>query len=255
MSSLDFYDKVVLVTGAGRSIGRTIAESFAYHGALVAANDITPVNLDVTVGNIRQQGGEVQDYVYDVAKKMPAFAMIDQIVDNWGRIDIIINGAWVAPSANLLSIDEWDWRRTIDVNLNAAFFTIQATAPVMQTQVKGGTIINVASVLRRQGNKSENAGVIAARLALCGLTQAAARELAEFNIRVNTVLHGGGDCWGTTQPDEHHETSFPEPEVTSDHSNPLTEGKTAKLVMQLCCDDAAHISGQILKGENELETP
>jgi NAD(P)-dependent dehydrogenase (short-subunit alcohol dehydrogenase family) len=255
VSGLNFNDKVVLVTGAGRSIGRTIAESFADHGAQVAANDITPVNLDITVGYIRQQGGEVQEYVYDVAKKMPTFAMINQIVDNWGRIDIIINTSWVAPSETLLSFDEWDWRRTIDVNLNAAFFTIQAAAPVMQTQVKGGTIINVAPVQRQQGNKSDSAGVIAARLALCGLTQAAARELAEYNIRVNTVLHGEGDCLRTTQQDEHHETSLPEPEVTSDDTNPFTEGKTAALVMQLCCDAAAHISGQILKGENELDIP
>jgi len=253
VSNLDFNEKVVLVTGAGRSIGRTIAEHFAKHGASVAANDITPVNLDVTVSNIRQQGGDVQDYVYDVAKKMPAIAMINQIVNNWGRIDIVINGTWVTPNAALLDMDEWDWRRTIDVNLSAAFFIMQATAPVMQTQTDGGVIINLATVQNLQRGITENAGVLATRMALSGLTQAAAQELAEFSIRVNAVLHGGDTSWWTAQGDMRPETLLPEPEVTSDDTNPLTANKTAALVLQLCSDAAAHISGQILKGENDLD--
>jgi len=252
VSTLDFNEKVVLVTGAGRPVGRTIAENFASHGASVAANDITPVNLDVTVSKIRQQGGEVRDYVNDVAKKMSVLAMIDHIVNEWGRIDIVINGAWITPRAALLVIDEWDWRRTIDVNLSAAFFTMQAAAPVMQTQTDGGVIINLATVQHHQTGKSENAGVIATRLALSGLTQAAAQELAEFNIRVNTVLHRGVNSWWTAPRDSRHEISLPDPELTSD-DYPLTEGKTATLVLQLCSDAAAHISGQILEGENELD--
>ena len=255
MSTLDFNEKVVLVTGAGRSIGRTIAEHFANHGASVAANDITPVNLDVTVSNIRQQGGEVRDYVYDVAKKMPAFAMIDQIMNEWGRIDIVINGAWITPSAALLDIDEWDWRRTIDVNLNAAFFTLQAAAPVMKTQNAGGVITNLAAVQHYQSSKSENAGVIATRLALSGLTQAAAQELAKFNIRVNAVLHRGVDSWWTTLSDGRYETLKLDSEVTPDDSHSLAEGKTAALILQLCSDAAAHINGQILKGDDELDIP
>ena len=253
VTNLDFNEKVVLVTGAGRSVGRTIAEHFAKHGASVAANDITPVNLDVTVSNIRQQGGDVQDYVYDVAKKMPAIAMINQIVNDWGRIDIVINGAWVTPSAALLDIDEWDWRRTIDVNLCATLFIMQAAVPVMQTQTNGGVIVNVPTGQHLQRGKTENAGVFATRMALIGLTQAAAQELAEFNIRVNTVLHGGDTSRSNAQGNMHPETLLPEPEVTSEDTNPLTASKTAALVLQLCSDAASHISGQILKGENELD--
>ena len=255
MFTLDFNEKVVLVTGAGQSIGRTIAEHFASCGALVAANDITPVNLDVTVSNIRQQGGEVRDYVYDVAKKMPAFALIDQIINEWGRIDIVINSTWVAPSAALLSIDEWDWRRTIDVNLSAALFTMQAAAPVMQTQTNGGVIINMAAVQHHHRGESENAGVIATRLAMSGLTQAAAQELAEFNIRVNTVHYERVDSWRTAHPAGHQETTPLGLKVTPDETSLSIERKIAALVLRLCSDTSAHISGQILKGDNELDIP
>jgi 3-oxoacyl-[acyl-carrier protein] reductase len=88
-------DKVVLITGAGRGPGRSIAEAFAARQAIVAANDLTPINLDVTLERIVSAGGRAKDYIFDVSKKMVAQTMIDQVLSDWGRIDILVNHAAV----------------------------------------------------------------------------------------------------------------------------------------------------------------
>ena len=118
MTSDDFKDKVILITGAGKGSGRALVEAFAARGALVAANDISPVNLDPLAA---QPNGTIKTYVEDIAKKVGAQAVVKQTEDDFGKIDILINHAAVEPRVNLLDMDEWDWHRVLDVNLTGAF--------------------------------------------------------------------------------------------------------------------------------------
>jgi len=240
----EFTDKVILVTGAGRGIGRAIAEAFARQGAAVAANDITPVNLDETVRRITAEGWRCKDYVYDIAKKMPVQAMIEKVIDDWGRIDVLVNNAGVEPHAALLEMDEWDWRRTMDVNLNGAFFTIQSVGRVMREQ-GGGAIVNIASIAGRAHGLKDRSAYVASKLGLIGLTREAARELAAYNIRVNAVCPGviETDMTATLRQNE---------AVLQKWLEDIPQGRlgtpqdVVNLVLFLCSEAAAYLTGQAI---------
>lgn len=185
----DFTDQVVLVTGAGRGIGRAIAQAFAERGARVAANDLTPVNLFPAVEAINAGGGRARAYEADVSKKIPVQTMIGQILEDWGRLDVLVNNAGVEPHGSLLELDEWDWRRTLDVNLTGPFLCTQTAARVMREQ-GGGAIVNIASIAGRAHGLQDRAAYVASKTGLLGLTREAARELAAHDIRVNAVCPG-----------------------------------------------------------------
>ena len=240
----EFTDKVVLVTGAGRGIGREIATAFAERGAIIAANDITPINLDETVRQISAAGGRCKDYVFDVAMKMPVQTMIEQIRDDWGGINILVNNAGVEPHASILDMDEWDWKRTIDVNLTAAFYTIQSAGRVMRDE-GGGAIVNISSIAGRAHGLKDRAAYVASKMGLIGLTREAARELAAYNIRVNAVCPGVIETEMTTalRQNESMMRKWLEDIPQGRLGNP---GDVAGLVLFLCSESAAYLTGQAI---------
>jgi len=184
----ELKDKVILITGAGKGTGRLLAKAFAEHGAIVAANDISPINVEEIVDKINIQGGRSKAYVEDVAKKVGAQHLIKQVEDDFGHIDVLINHAAVEPHVPLLDMDEWDWHRVLDVNLTGAFLMIQSVGRVMRTQ-GSGVIINL---LTAPDSKVENeAAFVASMYGLEGLTLEAARELNPYGIRVYAVENRG----------------------------------------------------------------
>jgi NAD(P)-dependent dehydrogenase (short-subunit alcohol dehydrogenase family) len=240
----EFREKVVLVTGAGRGIGRGIAEAFAAQGAIVAANDLTPVNLDETMRRISAKNGRGKDYLHDIAKKMPVQSMIEEIRDDWGRIDILINNAGVEPHATLLEMDEWDWRRTIDVNLTGAFFTMQSVGRVMREQDRGA-IVNIASIAGRAFGLENRSAYVASKMGLIGLTREAAREFAVYNIRVNAVCPGviETEMTSSLRRDEAMMHRWLE-DIPQGRLGGVDD--VARLVLFLCSDAAAYITGQAI---------
>ena len=179
-------EKVVLITGAGRGSGRILAQAFAEHGSLVAANDISPINVEEVVNQIGAKGGRAKAYIEDVAKKVGVQNIINQVEDDFGPIDILINHAAVEPHVSLLDMDEWDWHRVLDVNLTAAFLMIQSVGRVMRAQnSSSGVIINL--ITGSTQDKNAEAAFIASMNGLDGLTRQAAREFAQYGIKVYSV--------------------------------------------------------------------
>ncbi len=173
----------MLVTGAGKGTGRRLAEMLAQQGATLAVNDITPINLDETVAAIQSMGGRVKSYVADVAKKMPVQALIQDVVNDLGRLDILVNCAEVEPRHATLDMDEWDWQRTLDVNLSGAFLLTQIAGRVMREQ-GAGVIIHVGE--RAHASELRSA-YFASKAGLEAFVQQASAELESHGIRIHYV--------------------------------------------------------------------
>jgi NAD(P)-dependent dehydrogenase (short-subunit alcohol dehydrogenase family) len=184
----DFDGKVVLITGAGKGSGKALAKAFAAQGAMVAANDISPLNVEDLVDEINASGGKAKAYIEDVAKKVGVQVLVKDVEDDFGRIDILINHASVKPHSPLLEMDEWDWHRTLDVNLTGAFLMTQSVARVMREQ-GGGVIINLIAFEMEEmeadsDGGSMHAAFIASMAGLEAFSRQAARELAPHGTRV-----------------------------------------------------------------------
>ena len=200
---VDLTNKVILITGAGKGSGRILAKAFAERGAIVAANDISPINVEQVVDEINKQGGHAKAYIEDVAKKVGVQNLVNQVEDDFGRIDVLINHAAVKPNVPLLSMDEWDWHRVLDVNLTGVFLMTQSVGRVMKAKGGGatplaslkdsmgasGVIINLVTEATRD-EKSE-AAFVASMHGLAGFTRQAARELSPHGIRVYAVANTG----------------------------------------------------------------
>ncbi|MBI5567980.1 MAG: SDR family oxidoreductase [Chloroflexi bacterium] len=184
-----FKDKVVLVTGAGRGIGKAIALAFAREGAKVAVNDINPDSCEATTNDIKALDGEAAAFHADVSNKMAVQAMLIDLEDRWGRVDVLINNAGVEPHKPIVQLDEWDWDRTIDVNLKGAFICSQSAGRMMIKQ-GGGVIVNIASIAGRAAGLRDRSAYVASKTGLIGFTKECAREFAAHQIRVNAVCPG-----------------------------------------------------------------
>lgn len=181
MSDLKY--KSVLVTGAGKGTGRGVAEAFAARGASVAANDISPVNLDETVARILAAGGHARAYVEDIAKKMPVQALLNQVLDDFGRIDILVNCAEVEPHLSVVEMDDWDWQRTLDVNLTGVFLLTQSVGRIMKEK-GGGIIIHMGGRTKVPGR---HAAYVASKAGAAALVKVAADEFLAFGVHVYLV--------------------------------------------------------------------
>jgi NAD(P)-dependent dehydrogenase (short-subunit alcohol dehydrogenase family) len=176
-------DKIVLITGAGKGSGRILAQAFAERGAIIAANDVSPVNVEEVVEQILARGGRAKAYIDDIAKKVGVQNIINQVEDDSGHIDILINHAAVEPNIPLLDMDEWDWHRTLDVNLTGAFLMTQSAGRVMRAR-GSGVIINLITESSRVESSQGKAAFIASMRALDAFTRQAARELSPYGIQV-----------------------------------------------------------------------
>jgi len=181
-------DRVAVVTGASRGIGRSIALALAGAGARIVAVDLGLPETEALVAEVKALGGEAVAVAGNVTVAADAERMIETAMATFGRVDILVNNAGITRDALLLRMKDEDWDAVLTVNLKGAFLCTRAVAKVM-TKQRYGRIINIASVVGQMGNAGQ-ANYCASKAGLIGLTKSNARELAKRNVTVNAVAPG-----------------------------------------------------------------
>ena len=235
-------NKVAVVTGAAKGIGRAIAFALASEGAMVIVNYRgSHSQAEETVKEIEAAGGKAEAYPCDVAGGPAVEAFFSDILNRYGRVDILVNNAGVTRDGLLMRMSDEDWDQVLDANLKGAFHCCKWAAKAMLKQ-KSGRIVNIASVSGVMGNAGQ-ANYSASKAGLIGLTKSAARELSSRGITVNAVAPG-----------------FIETDMTAKLSDRVKEAATGQIplgrfgnpediaaaVAFLASDQASYITGQVL---------
>ena len=185
---IDLKDKVVIVTGAGRGIGRCIAEVFATEGAKVVVTDISDESLQDVTAKFIANSWEGMQVKCDVRSSSEISSTITTVLEKYGRIDVLINNAGVAPAGNVETLSEEAWDLNSDVNLKGVFLMCKAVIPAMKAQ-KSGRILNAASfaaIIPTAGGSA----YAACKAGVHYFTRALAGELGPYNITVNCYAPG-----------------------------------------------------------------
>ena len=181
-------DKVALVTGASQGIGWDIAKALVVAGAKVAVAARTEEKLAILVGEIEAASGEALAVKMDVADAEQVKAGFKQVLEKFGRLDILVNNAAITRDGLAVRMKPEDWDTVIRTNLTGAHLCIQQALGTMM-RARAGRIINVSSVVAQMGNAGQ-ANYVSAKAGLIGLTKAIAMEIASRNITVNAVAPG-----------------------------------------------------------------
>jgi len=182
-------DQVAIVTGASRGIGRAIALSLAAEGANVAVNYASSSNAaDEVVAAITEMGGEAIALQADVSQADQVDALINAVMEKWGRIDVLVNNAGITRDTLLLRMKPEDWQAVINLNLTGVFLCTRAVSKIMLKQ-KSGRIVQISSVSGLMGNPGQ-ANYAAAKAGVIGFSKTVAKELSSRGITVNVVAPG-----------------------------------------------------------------
>ena len=236
-------EKIAVVTGASRGIGRAIAKELALKGAFVIVNyNGSKQAADETVNEITQAGGKAVGVQCNVADAAECEAFINNIISEYGRIDILVNNAGIVRDNLLMRISEKDFDAVIDTNLKGTFHTMRLVARPMLRQ-RSGKIINLASVVGICGNAGQ-VNYAASKAGVIGMTKSAAKELASRNITVNAVAPG----WIETDMTKNLSDAARERMLSAiPLKKPGTAKQVAGVIAFLASEDADYITGQVLQ--------
>lgn len=187
--SFDLTGKVALITGASRGIGLAIAAAYASAGAKVVLSSRKQEGLDKAAANIQEMGGVALPIAAHTGSSAAVQSLVDQVVNKWGGIDIVVNNAATNPHfGHIMTAEESHWDKILDVNVKGYFRVVKACLPIMKKRGQG-KVINMSSVAGKEA--SPMMGVYSvSKAAVLMLTEVLAAELAQDNIQVNAIAPG-----------------------------------------------------------------
>ena len=236
-------NKVALISGAARGIGKAVALKFASEGANIAFTDIREdENFNKTLSELQAFGIQAKGYVSNAASFEESHEVVKQIVADFGRIDVLVNNAGITRDGLLLRMSEEQWDAVITVNLKSAFNFSHAVVPVMMRQ-KGGSIINMSSVVGVGGNAGQ-CNYSASKAGMIGLAKSIAKEMGAKGIRANAIAPGFIITEMTGQLSEEVKENWLK-------TIPLRRGGTpediANVATFLASDLSSYVTGQVIQ--------
>lgn len=235
-------NKVALVTGASKGIGKQIALMYAKEGALVAFTDLNRDEvMEQTEKELLELGVKAKGYASNAASFEDSQKIVDQVVEEFGRIDILVNNAGITKDNLLMRMTEKDWDMVIAVNLKSVFNLTHAVQKYMIKQ-RGGSIINMSSVVGVSGNAGQ-ANYSASKAGIIGFTKSIAKELGSRNIRSNAIAPGFIITDMTAKIPEDARKAW-------ENQIPMKRGgqpeEVAKVAVFLGSDLSSYVSGQVI---------
>ena len=243
-------NKVALITGASKGIGRSIAQRFIEEGAKVAFTFLSSVERGKSLETeLSSLGGEAKGFQSDASSSEDAEKLINDVISHFGQIDIIVNNAGITKDALMLRMSEEDFDSVINTNLKSVFNTTKHAQRSMLKQ-RSGSIINISSIVGLKGNAGQ-ANYAASKAGIIGFTKSVALELGSRGIRCNAVAPGFIETEMTSVLDENTVQSWRD-------AIPLKRGGKPEDVANACVylgsDLSSYVSGQVLQVDGGLLT-
>jgi len=240
--SLTFNKRTAVVTGAGRGIGKAIAEALARQGVMVICVSKNEATCGAVAEGIRAAGGSAKALAVDVADGVAVAKACEGILAEFPVIDILVNNAGITRDGLLMRMSDADWHSVVETNLSSCFFWTRGLCRPM-TRQRWGRIVNITSVSGVMGNAGQ-ANYSAAKAGMIGLTKTLAREFASRSITVNAVAPGFIKTDMTSDF-----TAKPEVAAKILEVVPLKRfgeaSEIAAAVEFLCCEEASYVTGQV----------
>jgi 3-oxoacyl-[acyl-carrier protein] reductase len=240
-------NKVAIITGGSRGIGKAIALKMSSEGASVVLTARTAEAVEAVAEQIRRQGGAALAFAVDVAVPAQVEAMVKATVEKLGGIHVLVNNAGLTRDNLVMRMSDEEWGAVLATNLTGTFNCIRAASKVMMKQ-RAGKIINITSVVAEMGNKGQ-ANYCAAKAGVIGLTKSVARELASRNIQVNAIAPGFVETDMTTGlPEAAKEAMLQGIPL----GRPGTPEEVAHMAVFLASAEADYVTGQIMNVDGGL---
>lgn len=236
-------DRVAIVTGGARGIGKAIAFAFVREGAKVALVDIEDrERLEALKKEFEKTKGEIMTLSCDITKSPQVREMVRQVQNAFGRIDILVNNAGIIRRGTIETVTEEEWDRVIEVNLKGTFNCCKATVEIMKDQASG-KIVNISSIAGKMGDITSAPGYGPSKAGIDALTKTLARQLAPYGINVNAVSPHAIETEMSAQWSEERRREI----IASIPLGRLGKPEdVANAVVFLASDEASFITGEIL---------